>query len=156
MPWNSLAWLLHYHFDHTPRSQIPLSGLHYRGSCLQPCRLDWPHSHGCLMDGSLRWILSVLTSEAVSVLCLAAPDGSLWMYSGADGLIAMLGANDGHCYKPVALPTVFQPWKTASHSESSTCSRVIIAPCHTPGTSGSSLLLPFLIHLGSEFLDVYL
>lgn len=46
------------------------------------------------------------------------------MYSGADGLIALLGANDGHCYQSAML----RPCRTASHSESTTCTGVTMAP----------------------------
>lgn len=58
-------------------------------------------------------VLSIL-SQIMSVLCLVAPDGTLWMYSGADGLIALLGANDGHCYQCAALPAVLRSCRTAS------------------------------------------
>lgn len=108
-----------------------LPGVHYRGSCLQACHLDWPHPYtvgSCPVDGSLRCTL-YLASEAVSVPYLGGPNGILWMYSGADGLIAMLGANDGHCNQPAALPTVLRPCRTAPHRDSTTCFRVTMAPC---------------------------
>lgn len=80
------------------------------------------------MDGSLSCAL-YLASEPISVLCLAAPDGTLWMYSGADGLFVLLGADDECGYQPPALPTVLRPCRTASHSESTTCSKVTTAAC---------------------------
>lgn len=103
------------------------------------------------MDGSLSCAL-YLVSEPISVLCLAARDGTLWMYFGADGLFVLLGADDecGYQLRPLCSdPVGLHPIVRALPALGS--------PRLPAGvTSGSSLLLPFLIHPRSEFLGVYL